>query len=455
MERWDAWMAGLAEVLGPLLLTVPPKIASRKPSDLLDQLRLAWRYRGVGVRTLGDVTRLMTMSIADLLDDWFESPQVKGAMAVNGVIGTWAGPYEPGTAYVMAHHSIGDVGDGHLGNWGFPEGGMGAVADAIVRSARKFGADIRTEAGVERLLVRDGSARGGARGRRGDHRPHRGHHPAPEDRLPRPHPRTELPADFVATSSAGRPAAVSSRSTWPWVSCPTSSPTPAPTSEHHTGSVEMAPTMEFIERAFLDAREGRPAVRPFSDSVIPTTFDKTLTPEGIHIMSMFTQWVPPNGARRPTARSSRPMPTGSSIVTTSLHRTSRAPSFTATSSVPTRWSTSTDWWAGTSSTVSSRWSSCSTCGRPRLRRLPDPARGALLRQFGHPRRRRGLRHPGLAGGPGGPGRPAGRAEPSPDPGCPARRWLTRSRVRRSRDPRRSGGHAGGPPGGRGRGQSPA
>ena len=83
------------------------------------------------MRTIADVTRLMTMSIADLLDDWFESPQVKGALAVNGVIGTWAGPYEPGTAYVMAHHSIGDVGDGHLGNWGFQEGGMGAVSDAI------------------------------------------------------------------------------------------------------------------------------------------------------------------------------------------------------------------------------------------------------------------------------------------------------------------------------------
>ena len=77
------------------------------------------------MRTVGDVTRLMAMSIADLLDDWFESPQIKAALAVNGVIGTWAGPCEPGTAYVMAHHSIGDVGDGHLGSWGYPEGGMG------------------------------------------------------------------------------------------------------------------------------------------------------------------------------------------------------------------------------------------------------------------------------------------------------------------------------------------
>src|SRR4029077_7835492 len=116
--------------------------------------------RGVDARTVADITRLMTMSIADLLDDWFESPQVKGAMAVNGVIGTWAGPYEPGTAYVMAHHSIGDVGDGQLGSWGYPEGGMGGVSDAIARSARSFGAEIRTNARVSRVLTSDGQARG-------------------------------------------------------------------------------------------------------------------------------------------------------------------------------------------------------------------------------------------------------------------------------------------------------
>src|SRR5271165_2348728 len=160
MPRWDAWLAGLAEVLGPLLLTVPPNLGSRKPRDLAETLRLAWRQRGLDVRTIADVTRLMTMSIADLLDDWFESWQVKAPIAVNGVIGTWAGPAEPGTAYVMAHHSIGDIGDGHLGNWGFPEGGMGAVAGAIERSARSFGAEIRTDARVAHTLVRGGRVRG-------------------------------------------------------------------------------------------------------------------------------------------------------------------------------------------------------------------------------------------------------------------------------------------------------
>ena len=89
------------------------------------------------------------MSITDLLDDWFESDEIKGMLAVNGIIGTWAGPDEPGTAYVMLHHSIGDVGDGHLGSWGYQQGGMGAVSDSIRRSAESFGAEIRTNARVK------------------------------------------------------------------------------------------------------------------------------------------------------------------------------------------------------------------------------------------------------------------------------------------------------------------
>src|SRR3954452_23753196 len=159
-DEWNSWLEGLADVMSPLLLQVPPTIGSHSPADVAAMARLVWRNRGVDARTVADVTRLMTMSIADLLDDWFESPQIKGALAVNGVIGTWAGPYEPGTAYVMAHHSIGDVGDGQLGSWGYPEGGMGAVSAAIASSARSFGAELRTNARVDRLIVRGGEVCG-------------------------------------------------------------------------------------------------------------------------------------------------------------------------------------------------------------------------------------------------------------------------------------------------------
>ena len=116
--------------------------------------------RKLGERGVGDVTRLFTMSVSDLLNDWFESDAIKAMLTVNGVIGTWAGPDEPGTAYVMLHHSIGDVGDGHLGSWGFQQGGMGAVSDSIRKAAEAFGAEIRTNAKVQKILVRGGRAVG-------------------------------------------------------------------------------------------------------------------------------------------------------------------------------------------------------------------------------------------------------------------------------------------------------
>jgi phytoene dehydrogenase-like protein len=294
MPRWDAWIEGLAEVLGPLLLTVPPAIGSHKPRDLAGTLRLAWRHKGLDVRTIADVTRLMTMSISDLLDDWFESPQVKGALAVNGVIGTWAGPCEPGTAYVMAHHSIGDVGDGHLGNWGFQEGGMGGVSSAIEQAARGYGVEIRVNAAVARVLIADGKAAGVVLANGDEIRA-----PVVVSTL---HPRTaflehvgaeNLPPDFVSDIEHWKSRSGVVKINLALAELPDFTADPGThLQEHHTGSVEMAPSVEYIERAFQDAREGRPALRPFSDGVIPTAFDKQLCPEGNHIMSLFTQWVP-------------------------------------------------------------------------------------------------------------------------------------------------------------------
>jgi phytoene dehydrogenase-like protein len=301
MPVWDAWLSGLADVLGPLLLTVPPRLGSRKPRDLAETLRLAWRNRGLDVRTIADATRLMTMSIADLLDDWFESPQVKGALAVNGVIGTWAGPYEPGTAYVMAHHSIGDIGDGHLGNWGFQEGGMGAVADAMAAAARDAGAQIRTGARVSRVLVSGGRATGVVLDS--------GEEIRARVLVSTLHPRTafldqvgrdNLPADFVRDIERWKTRSGVVKINLALGELPDFTADPGTTlAEHHTGSVEMAPSMEYIERAFTDARSGRPAERPFSDGVIPTAFDRTLCPEGHHIMSLFTQWVPADWNEQP------------------------------------------------------------------------------------------------------------------------------------------------------------
>jgi len=298
IEQWDAWIGGLATVLGPLLMTTPPKMGSVSVADLQEQLRLVWRFRGLNVRGVADVTRLMTMSIMDILDRFFESDQVKTVMALNGLIGTWAGPYEPGTGYVMAHHSIGEVGDGHLGAWATPLGGMGAVSDALAASARSLGAEIRCEAPVERILTAGGRVRGVTL----------------EDgtELTAPvvvaatHPQItflrqidagDLPAEFVNDIRNWRSRSGTVKINLALDRSPVF--TSRPEHEDFTGGMELAHSIAYLEKAFEEARAGRPATAPFSDGVMPTYHDPSLAPEGKHIVSLFTQWCPAEWADDP------------------------------------------------------------------------------------------------------------------------------------------------------------
>jgi phytoene dehydrogenase-like protein len=295
LPKWEAWLKGVADVLGPLLLQVPPKLGSLAIGDLVASAQSAWKMRKLGTRGVADVTRLFTMSVSDLLDDWFESDAIKAMLTVNGVIGTWAGPDEPGTAYVMLHHSIGDVGDGHLGSWGFQQGGMGGVSDAIRRSAESFGAEIRTDAKVKRILVRGGRAVGVALENGEELRA-----PVVVSCI---HPqiafldlieRHELPADFVwdierwKTRSGVVKVNVALSELPDFIANPGKNQ-----QDHHTGSVELCFSPQYAERAFQDAHiERKAAVAPFVDGTIPTTLDKQLAPEGVHVFSMFSQWVP-------------------------------------------------------------------------------------------------------------------------------------------------------------------
>jgi phytoene dehydrogenase-like protein len=291
VESWDAWMSGLADVLGPLLMSTPPKVGSTRPSDLYEQFRLAWRFRGLGVRTVGEVTRLMTMSIADIVERFFESDEVRTVMALDGLIGTWAGPREPGTGYVMAHHSIGNVGDGVLGSWAVPQGGMGAVAAAIDRSATSFGAEVRTNAPVGRVLVRDGRAYGVAlEGGEELVAPIVVTACHPKITFLRQIPRSDLPDDFVRDIEHWK-----TRSGVVKINCALSRLprfTGAPDFTDFSGGIELAHSMEYLETAFEEARRGIPASRPFSDGVVPSVLDPSMAPDGAHVISLFTQWVP-------------------------------------------------------------------------------------------------------------------------------------------------------------------
>jgi phytoene dehydrogenase-like protein len=300
LEGWSAWIGGLAEVLGPLLMTTPPAFGSRRPSDLLEELRLAWRFRGLDVRTVGEVTRLLSMSIVDILDRFFVSDQVKTVMSLNGLIGTWAGPNEPGTGYVMMHHSIGDVGGGQLGEWAVPEGGMGAVSAAIEASARTFGAEVRTNARVAKVIIEKGRARGVVLDT--------GEELFAQIVVTAIHPkitflkqidREDLPPDFVHDIEAWK-----TRSGVVKINCALDRApvfSSKPDLADLTGGFELAHSVGYLERAFEEARAGAPATAPFSDGVMPTYYDKTLAPEGNHIVSLFTQWVPHEWSVEPHA----------------------------------------------------------------------------------------------------------------------------------------------------------
>ena len=297
---WDAWLARLGGVLGPLLEEVPPRLGSRRPADLARQALLLGKLRGIDVRGAFDITRLMTASIADLVEDRFESDAMRGVLAVSGVIGTWAGPRSAGTAYVMLHHHVGDAGDGHAGGWGFPRGGMGGVSAAIAAAARGFGAEIRTDAGVGRIDVRDGRVTGvtldnGETIRAGTV-------------ITTAHPRIsflqlldrgDLPPDFVADIEEWKSRSGTVKINLAVDRLPRFASHPDPDPQVHGGTIVLAESLDDIENAYQDAVSGRPASLPFADVCIPSVFDPTLAPEGHHIVSMFTQWAPHTFAAEP------------------------------------------------------------------------------------------------------------------------------------------------------------
>jgi phytoene dehydrogenase-like protein len=300
MERWDEWLARLAAVLGPLLTQVPPRLGSKRPRDLWAALRLAWKMRKLDERGVGDVTRLMTMSVADLLEERFESDAVRGALAVSGIIGTWAGPRSPGTAYVMAHHKMGDIGEGQMGSWGFPEGGMGAVTQAMRAAAEHFGARVRTDAEVVKIKTREGAVTGVVLDN--------GDELDAEIVVATTHPRTtflrhlergELPEDFVTAMERWKTRSGTVKINVALDRLPEFRCKPGVDPEVHGGTIVLAHSLDVLEGAFQDAVAGRAAAQPFADICIPSVFDPTLAPPGKHVMSMFTQWVPHGFAEGP------------------------------------------------------------------------------------------------------------------------------------------------------------
>jgi len=289
---YEEHLAGIGRVLGPLLHQIPPRLGSRRPPDLLRQARLLTHLRGIDERGAVDVTRLLTGSIADLLEGYFESDAMRGLLSVSGVIGTWAGPRSAGTAYVMLHHHIGET-EGAAGAWGFPRGGMGGVSGALARAARMFGAQVRTDAEVAQIRTKDGHVAGVtlASGESID---------APVV-VTTAHPQisflrlldpADLPAEFVADIRGWRSRSGTVKINLALDRLPAFSSHPEPDPSVYGGTIVLAESLDDIETAFQQAVSGAPATLPFADICIPSVFDDSLAPAGKHIMSMFTQWVP-------------------------------------------------------------------------------------------------------------------------------------------------------------------
>ena len=298
-ERWEEWLAGLGALVGPLLHQIPPKLGSKRPKALTEQAALLAQLRKVDVRAAFDLTRLFTASIADLVEERFESDAMRGLLSVSGVIGTWAGPRSAGTGFVTLHHHLDQTG-GQSAGWGFPRGGMGGVTSAMAAAARSFGAEIRTEAPVVRIETRGGEVVGVMLADGTEFRA-----PTVVTTL---HPRTsfldlvdpkDLPADFVADIEAWRSRSGTVKINMAVDRLPTFASHPAFDPDVHGGTIVLADSLDEIERSYQEAVTGQPATLPFADICIPSVFDPTLAPEGKHVVSAFTQWVPHTYADAP------------------------------------------------------------------------------------------------------------------------------------------------------------
>ena len=158
-EEYGQLMVQMAMAVKPLLGMIPPEPTTWNPKDLFGLARVGNHFRGLGGKLLYDLTKLMTMSSADFLDEWFETDVLKATMSASGIIGTFMGPRSPGTAYVLLHHYMGEL-DGAFRSWGFARGGMGSISRVIADAARHYGAEIRTQAPVDQVLIKNGRAHG-------------------------------------------------------------------------------------------------------------------------------------------------------------------------------------------------------------------------------------------------------------------------------------------------------
>jgi phytoene dehydrogenase-like protein len=290
-EEFGQAMVHICRFVKPILGMIPPDPSHPNFKDLKHAWFMLDRFRGLPDRDRYNLIQLMTMSATDFLDQWFETDVLKATMSASGIIGTFLGIRSPGTAYVLLHHYMGEI-DGVFRAWGLPRGGTGGISNAIAGAAREAGAEIRTKATITKILVKDGRAAGVVL--------ENGDEIAADVVSSSVDPwltflkmldEKELPGDFVEEVRRYKFRGSSGKVNMALDGLPEFKSLPG-VGRHLRGAISISPSVDYMERAYDDAKYGNFSRRPYIDIVIPTLTDPSMAPPGKHVMSCFVQYAP-------------------------------------------------------------------------------------------------------------------------------------------------------------------
>jgi phytoene dehydrogenase-like protein len=294
LPRYEKMLERVADFIEPVLMETPPDPWSGRLRDLGRLAKLGWRFSKLG-RVGPQAIEILTGAARPILDRWFESEQLKVTLATDAIIGAMASPSMPGTAYVLFHHVMGEC-NGVRGVWGYVRGGMGGISNALAASARQHGAEIRCSAPVDKILVRGGAVYGVALADGTEiHAPRVASNADAHVTFLKLLASGELPGDFVEAVRRIDYTSPSLKINVALSELPnfTALPGRDPAAQHR-GTIHISPSFDYIERAYDDAKYGRPSESPILECTIPSAVDPTVAPPGKHLMSMFVQYAPTN-----------------------------------------------------------------------------------------------------------------------------------------------------------------
>jgi phytoene dehydrogenase-like protein len=293
-EAYDEYgqaMMKMAQFVKPILSMTPPDLSRLSLSDLNKLRFLGRRFQALPAQDKYNQIQLMTMSAADFLDQWFETDVLKATMSASGIIGTFLGVRSPGTAYVLLHHYMGEI-DGAFRSWGFARGGTGAISNAIADAAREAGVEIRAKASVAKILVKSGKVIGVVL-ENGDEifSDFVSSSVDPNLTFLKMMDSNQLPDDFAEDVRRYKYRGSSGKVNLALDALPDFKCMPGP-GAHLRGAISISPSVDYMERAYDDAKYGDYSRRPYIDIVIPSLTDPSVAPPGKHVLSCFVQYAP-------------------------------------------------------------------------------------------------------------------------------------------------------------------